>query len=260
MKKIESLQNENIKRIIKLRKARERKKSDSILIEGEKEIELALEANIKIVEFYFCRDLAGELSLDINEELIIEVSKEVFNKISYRDTADGYLAIARPKYLKLDEIKLSKTPLILVLENVEKPGNLGALFRSAEAAGVDLVILNNAQTDIYNPNVIRASRGTVFTNQIINLSIKETKDFLNKNKVKSFAATDKAKKEYTEIDYKKPSAIVLGTEHDGLSEEWLDKASEKIKIPMKGKIDSLNVSVSGAVIVYEALRQRKGLN
>jgi len=257
MRKIESLQNENIKRIIKLRKARERKKSDSILIEGQKEIELALKSGVEIIEFYYSPEIVGDLKLKIDENLITEVSKEIFDRISYRDTADGYLAIARPKYLKSDEIKLSKTPLILVLENVEKPGNLGALLRTADATGVDLVILNNAQTDIYNPNVIRASRGTVFTIPVVNLSIEETKEFLKKNKIQSLAAIDEAKKEYISINFKKASAIILGTERDGLSKEWLDSADELIKIPMKGKIDSLNVSVSGAIIIYEALRQRK---
>lgn len=257
MKKIESLQNENIKKIIKLRKARERKKSDLILIEGEKEIKLALFSGIKILEFYCCPEIVKNLELEIEDEIITEVSKEVFEKISYRDTPDGYLAIARPRYLSLEEIKLNKRPLVLVLENVEKPGNLGALIRTADATGVDLIILNNAQTDIYNPNVIRASRGTIFIKQIINLSIDETKEFLNKNNIQTLAATDKAKKEYTEINFKKSSAIVLGTEHDGLSKVWLDLADEKIKISMNGKIDSLNVSVSGAVIIYEALRQRK---
>lgn len=257
MTRIESLQNEKIKRIIKLRKASQRKKIDSIIIEGKKEIELALSSNIKIFELYYCPEIIKKFDLKIDNQIIVEVSKEVFEKISYRDTPDGYLAIARPKFLEIDEVELSKNPLILVLENVEKPGNLGALLRTCDASGADLVILNKAQTDIYNPNVIRASRGTVFTSQIVALSIDKTKKFLEKNKIQILTATDKARKNYFEIDLRKPTAIVLGAEHDGLSKEWLEASFEKAKIPMKGKIDSLNVSVSGAVIIYEALRQRE---
>lgn len=260
MKKIISLQNENIKRIVKLRKAGKRKKSDSIIIEGKKEIELALSSEMKIIEFYFCPEIAGAFDFNIGENKITEVSKAVFEKISYREAPDGYLAIARPRYLNLAEISLNKKPLILVLENVEKPGNLGALLRTALAAEIDLVIINDQQTDIYNPNVIRASRGAVFIVPVLNLSLEETKKFLKKNKIKSFAATGKAEKEYTEADFTNSSAIVLGTESKGLSKEWLASADELIKIPMKGGIDSLNVSVSGAIIIYEALRQGRQLD
>ena len=263
MKKIESLQNENIKRIIKLRKARERKKSDSIIIEGKKEIELAMESGVKIVEFYYCPEIIGQADASQFfqktkqlEEISIETSCAVFEKISYRDTPDGYLAIARPAYQRVEDIILKKNALILVLENVEKPGNLGALLRTADAVGADLLILNNPQTDIYNPNVIRASRGAVFSVPVLNLSIDETFEFLKQNKIQSLATTGQAEKQYTSINFKKASAIVLGAEHEGLSRKWLDLADELIKIPMIGKVDSLNVSVSGAVIVYEAMRQR----
>lgn len=255
MIKIESLQNEKIKQVVKLRKANARKKNDLIIIEGKKELDLALESGWKIEELFYCPSLAPSIHLNIHFN-VYEVTEEVFAKISYRDKGDGFLALAKPVNQELKSIEISKDPLVLVLENVEKPGNLGAILRTADASGVDLVILNNQQTDIYNPNVIRASRGTVFTVPVVSLSIDETVQFLKKNKITSYAAYLGADKIYTDINLKKASAVILGTEDKGLSKDWLDKVDQKIIIPMNGKIDSLNVSVSAAIIIYEALRQR----
>ncbi len=256
MKKIDSLRNDNIKKIIKLRKANNRKKENIIIIEGKKEIELALASGWSFLEFYFDREKAKKIDLNFPINNIIEVSHEVFKKISYRDKPDGYLALAHPHRIELKDIKLRENPLILILEKVEKPGNLGALLRTADATGVDLIILNESQTDIYNPNVIRASRGAVFTVPIINMSVQEIKAFFKKNKIKSFGATGRAKNNYTDMNFKESSAILLGAENVGLSQEWLSEADELIRIPMQGKIDSLNVSVAGAVIIYEIIRQR----
>jgi TrmH family RNA methyltransferase len=272
MIKIESLQNEKIKRIIKLRKPSERREAGLIVIEGKKEIEMALVGGVEVQEFYFCPEIghiAGRRSnvwppSGIGEEKTIEVSREVFQKMSYRDTPDGFLAVF--KNLKIQELKnlknlkIDKNFLIIILESVEKPGNLGAILRTADAVGADAVIINDSQTDIYNPNVIRASRGTIFTVPLAIADVPETQEWLKKNKIKSFAATDKAKKDYTKIDFKKSCAIVLGSEDKGLSEKWLDGADELVKISMNGKIDSLNVSVAGAVIAFEARRQRMVAN
>ena len=254
---ITSVQNERIKEIIRLRKPRERRKQDLIIIEGKQEIELAEEAGLEIVELFYCQDFAGSKKIaGLSEEIITPVVPAVFEKISYRENPDGFLVLARLKYLELGKIKLSQKPLIIILESLEKPGNLGAILRSADAAGVDAVIVADPKTDIYNPNVIRASLGTVFTNQVAAASTEEARNWLAKNKIKSLAATPEAKKIYTEADYKGAVAIIMGEEHPGLSKDWLEKVDEKIKIPMRGKIDSLNVSASTAIILFEAVRQR----
>ncbi|MFA5360188.1 MAG: RNA methyltransferase [Patescibacteria group bacterium] len=254
---IESVQNEKIKNLVKLREAsRERKQQGLFLIEGWREINLALKGGVEIENLFYCQDyIKQELALD--EEKIIEVSKKVFDKIAYRENPDGFLAVAKIKQEKLKSIKLSAKPLIIVLEAVEKPGNLGAILRTADAIGVDAVIINDPKTDIYNPNVIRASQGTVFTVPTVLSSISETVEFCKNNKIKIFATTPETKKEYTGINYNAGCAIVMGTEDKGLSNEWLKTADEKIKIKMSGKIDSLNVSVSTAIILFEVVRQRK---
>jgi len=253
---IESVQNEKIKNLVKLREAsRERKQQSLFLIEGWREINLALKGGVEIENLFYCQDYIKQ-ELGIDEEKIIEVSKKVFDKIAYRENPDGFLAVAKAKQEKLKNIKLSAKPLIIVLEAVEKPGNLGAILRTADAVGVDAIIINDPKTDIYNPNVIRASQGTVFTVPTVLSSIKETVEFCKNNKIKIFATTPDTKKEYTEINYKVGCAIVMGAEDKGLSDEWLKTADEKIKIKMSGKIDSLNVSVSTAIILFEASRQR----
>lgn len=257
MLKIDSLQNEKIKNIVKLREAgRERKKQGLFLIEGWREINLAIKGGVEIVNLFYCQDyIKAELAID--EEKLIEVSKKVFDKIAYRENPDGFLALAKTREEKLENIKLSHKPLIVVVSAVEKPGNLGAILRTADAAGADAVIINDPKTDIYNPNVIRASQGTVFTVPMVLNSIEETIKFCKNNKIKILATTSVAEKEYIEVDYTGGCAIVMGAEDKGLSEKWLKAASEKIKIKMRGQIDSLNVSVSTAIILFEALRQRK---
>jgi len=255
--KINSLQNEKIKNLVKLREAgRERKQQGLFLIEGRREINLALKGKIEIENIFFCPDYAKQ-KLEIDEEKSIEVSKKVFDKISYRENPDGFLAVAKTREVKLEKVKLNSKPLIIILEAVEKPGNLGAILRTADAARADAVIINDAKTDIYNPNVIRASQGTVFTVPVILSSIEETVGFCKKNKIKIFATTPDTEKEYAKVDYSGCCAIVMGTEDKGLSREWLKSADEKIKIKMRGQIDSLNVSVSTAIILFEALRQRE---
>jgi len=273
MLKIDSLQNEKIKNVVKLREAgRERKKQGLFLIEGNREINLALKggpiksggagagqfngAGVEIVNLFYCQDYIKQ-ELAIDEEKLIEVSKKVFDKISYRENPDGFLAVAKIKELRLKNIKLSPRPLIIVLEAVEKPGNLGAVLRTADAAGADAVIINDPKTDIYNPNVIRASQGTVFTVPTVIGSVKETIKFCKNNKIKILATTPEAKTEYIRADYRQGCAIVMGAEDKGLSKKWLESADEKIKINMRGQIDSLNVSVSTAIILFEALRQRE---
>jgi TrmH family RNA methyltransferase len=195
--------------------------------------------------------------LPLEDKLLIPVSKEVFYKIAIRESTGGILAVAEQKTHRLDGIQLSKNPLILILEGVEKPGNLGAVLRTADAAAVDAVIICDPQTDFYNPNVIRSSVGCVFTNQLAAASSDETIEWLKKNNISIYCTYLKASKPYHQTDFTQPSAIVMGTEATGLSDVWVKNSKANIIIPMLGKIDSMNVSNAAAVVVYEAMRQRE---
>jgi len=259
MKKINSTVNPIISNTVRLKKAGERKKQGLIIIDGIREIALALKSGITVTTLFYCPSLSDadpKRVFSVPGENIIEVTEAVFNKISYKENPDGFLALALRPDLNLDDIKLDDQPLIIILEKVEKPGNLGAILRSAYAVGAAAVIINDNQTDIYNPNVIRASEGYVFSEPVVSFSLQDTLTWLKKNKIKSFAAATSARQNYTTIDWRLGSAIVLGSEAKGLSEAWLKSADELIKIPMVSGLDSLNVSVATAVIAFEALRQR----
>lgn len=258
MVNINSLENKKIKDIIKLKKASERKEKNCFLIDGYREIQIAINAGVEIDELLYCPNLSPEQLrlLNINNAKVIQVSEPIFKKISYKEKPDGFLAIAQMKTKCLDDVKLSANPLIIVLENIEKPGNLGAIMRTAFAADVDAIIINDNQTDIFNPNVIRASEGHVFTSQIIIADLSETEVWLKKNGVRIVATSIEKSKSYLDVDYKEGVALVFGSEADGLSKKWLKLANEVVKIPMKADIDSLNVSVSMAIITFECKRQR----
>ena len=256
---ITSTQNPKIKNVIALEKPRERKKQCLFVIEGIKEIKLALDAGYKIGNLFFCEDIISrhELTqLGADDKLLIPVSKDVFDKVAVRENSGGVLAVAEQKTHRLEHIVLSKNPLLLILESVEKPGNLGAILRTADAAGIDAVIICDPQTDFYNPNVIRSSIGCVFTKQIASASSMETIAWLKKNGISIYCTYLKASQAYHLVDYKKPSAIVMGTEATGLSDEWVNSSTANIIIPMAGAIDSMNVSTAAAVVVFEAKRQR----
>jgi TrmH family RNA methyltransferase len=256
---ISSTQNPKIKGLIALEKPRERRRQQLFLIEGKKEIGMALAADYKIGNIFFCEDIVSihELkSLGLPEKFHARVTKEVFDKIAVRENSGGVIAVAEMKVHSLDQIVLSKNPLVLVLEGVEKPGNLGAILRTADAAGVDAVIICDPQTDFYNPNVIRSSIGCVFTKQVAAATSEETIQWLKKNKVSILCTYLEASKPYHTIDFKNPSAIVMGTESTGLTKIWTDNSDANIIIPMGGKIDSMNVSTAAAVVVFEARRQR----
>lgn len=262
MEKITSLQNLKIKNIIKLRKTRERNRQNLIIIEGKKEIEMALAGGIKLVNIFYCPALSKdnqEVFFDefgFDEDLTIIVNTKIFKKISYRDNPDGFLALAKPEYMKLKDLQFSNKLLIVALEAVEKPGNLGAILRTADAVGVDAVIINDSKIDIFNPNAIRASRGTIFTVPVVITSCDETIKFFKNHKIKSYATSLLAQKNYTKIAFENRVAIIFGTEDKGLSGKWMKHADEFIKISMQGEIDSLNVSVSAGIILYEIKRQK----
>lgn len=260
-KEISSVQNPLIKEILLLQdKSRVRKKSRLFCIEGKREILLAIKGNYQLNKILFCDSI-----FDVNEikdyitsgTEIIKISKEVYQKIAHRESTEGLIALAENKELKLQDLKLkSKNPLVLVAEAPEKPGNIGALLRTADAANLDAVIIANAKTDLYNPNIIRSSVGCIFTIQITSGSTKEIIEFLKINNIDIFCASLTASKPYHIVNFTKPCAIVVGTESTGLSDEWLENSTENIIIPMEGQIDSLNVSVSAAILIFEAKRQR----
>ena len=259
MKKINSVTNPIIKAAVRLRKAGERQERGLIMIDGAREIELAVRSGCQLETLFYCPDLAsvaiGKL-FGVAEGKIIELTAEVFSKICYKENPDGFLAIAPRPTHALADIKLSQKPLVIILERVEKPGNLGAILRTAYAAQVDAVIINDSQTDIYNPNVIRASEGYVFSEPTVSASFAATIGWLKKNKIKISGAATGGHKLYTAADWRGPVAIVLGSEADGLSPAWLAAADELVRIPMASGMDSLNVSVAAAIIAFEAVRQR----
>ena len=259
-KKIESIHNPLIKQVFGLiEKSRKRKQLGLFVIEGKRELSLAIKANYQITTLLYYPQLFSTSeaeSLSRYDIEIIEISKEVFQKLAYRESTEGVIALAIAKPLALDQLKLSKNPLILIAEAPEKPGNIGALLRTADAANVDAVVIANPRSDLYNPNIIRSSVGCVFTNQIATGSTEEIIAFLKSNNINIYCAALQASGLYTEQDYTKPSAIVVGTESTGLSKEWIENSTKNIIIPMQGVIDSMNVSVAAGILIFEAKRQR----
>lgn len=258
---ITSLQNNAIKNIVKLGKNRERQQQGLFIIEGARELSLALRSDYNIESVYVCREMFDKTKypdvLDgLSENVVYDISHEVFKKIAYRENSDGIVAIAKPKQHTLSDLQLSDNPFIIILESVEKPGNLGAILRTADAASIDAVVVCNPSTDLYNPNVIRSSVGGLFTVQTAVCTSSEAVNWLSQKGIASYAAELEAADFYQDVDFTTPSAIVMGTEADGLTEMWLNNADKRIKIPMRGEIDSLNVSVSTAVLTFEAMRQR----
>ena len=261
IKTITSLQNPFIKRLILLKeKSRERKKSNSFLIEGKRELSLAIKSGYKIDTLLFFPDLFSEAEAKAMSRYgieIIEISKEVFKKLAHRDTTEGVIAVVQWKLHDLEDLNfISKNPLILVAEAPEKPGNIGALLRTADAANVDAVIITNPKSDLYNPNIIRSSVGCVFTTQIAVAPSVEAIQFLQKYNFNIYAAILQKSEPYHLQDYKQPTAIVVGTEATGLTQEWRAIATQNIHIPMQCKIDSMNVSVAAVFLIFEAKRHR----
>lgn len=273
-KTISSLQNPLIKQIVLLQeKSRERRKTNLFVIEGLREITLAIKGGYLLKTLLFCSEIIPEEEIFIlkesanSETEFIEINLEIYEKLAYRGSTEGVLAIAHTKDLNISNLPISaplndrtvsgaEGPLILVAEAPEKPGNIGALLRTADAANVDAVIIANPKTDLYNPNIIRSSVGCLFTNKIATGSTSEIISFLKENNINIYCAALQASVHYDTIDFKKATAIVVGTEATGLSEEWLQNSTQNIIIPMQGEIDSMNVSVAAGILIFEAKRQR----
>lgn len=261
---IESPQNPRVKTAVKLRKSKVRAELKQTLVEGCREIRRAFENGWTFTELYFC----PELYLAVDEHLLVDqihtsgipvfhCSETAFRKMSYRDSPDGLLALSPLVGKTLDELDLPENPLLLIAEDLEKPGNLGTILRTADATGVDAVIACDHKTDLNNPNVIRASIGTLFFMPVAEASTEETVQWLKKRGIQSLAAVPGAQEEYTEVDMQTGTAIVVGAEDIGLTDAWKNSADRKVGIPMLGKNDSLNVSTAAAILLYEAVRQRR---
>jgi TrmH family RNA methyltransferase len=258
MKQITSSQNPFIKSLIQLQeKTKARKQSGTFLIEGMREIELAVKGKYEIETILFVPEITNNFQIaKFSNFQIIEISKEVYQKLAYRDTTEGILAVAKTKSLQLSDLKLPENPLILIMEAIEKPGNIGAVLRTCDAANVDAVIIASPKTDLYNPNIVRSSVGCLFTNQIATGTTEEVIDFLIKNNINFYSATLQNSTAYHTQNYTTPTALVVGTEATGLTQFWREKATQNIIIPMQGEIDSMNVSVAAAILIFEAKRQR----
>ncbi|OON67409.1 TrmH family RNA methyltransferase [Hymenobacter sp. CRA2] len=261
---ISSPQNPRIKALVRLQqKSAERRQQGLTIIEGLRELTVARAAGVAVPTVYVCPELlsaAGRQELQqalAPETEQFEVSKAVFEKVAYREGSDGVLALARAPQRRLQDLALPANPLLLVLEAVEKPGNLGAVLRTADAARADAVIVCDPRTDLYNPNAIRSSIGCVFTVPVVATSREELLAWCRQHGIRTYAAalTPKAKP-YTDYDFRGPTALVMGTEADGLTPELMQACDETIIIPMRGYIDSLNVSTATAILTFEAIRQR----
>ncbi len=262
-KQISSIHNSFVKELFQLKeKSRVRKKTERFLIEGKREIILAISGDYEVESLLFDNQIITYEEIEIlvasQSTECIEVSSEVYQKLAYRSSTEGVIAVAKSKELSLDEIHFkSPTPLVLVAEAPEKPGNIGALLRTADAANIDAVIIANPKTDLYNPNIIRSSVGSVFTNQVATGTTTEIINFLQSKNIQIYcAALLETSENYTKQNFKDPTALVVGTEATGLSDEWLHNSTKNIIIPMQGVIDSMNVSVSAGILIYEAKRQR----
>ena len=262
MKEITSPNNTFIKSLLVLRdKSKERRSSGKFIFEGIRELKLAVTAGYHIDSLLSCNEICEPETqkelLEINAREYIQISLPVFKKLALRASTEGVIVVAQAKPHHLDQLKFkTKSPLILVAEAPEKPGNIGAILRTADAAKVDAVLIANSKTDVYNPNIIRSSVGCLFTNTMGLGSTQEIVDFLKQHNIAIYSAILQDATAYTSQDYTGPSAIVVGTEDQGLSATWRDQATACIKIPMGGAIDSMNVSVAAGILVFEAVRQR----
>lgn len=262
-KHIHSPQNALVKEmVLLLEKSRERKVSGLFVAEGLNELRLCVDAGYKIQKLFYCEndisraELFEILHITADAVQTISVSEEVMKKIAYREGVKNAVALAETRQHRLEDLRLPENALVLVAEAVEKPGNLGALLRSADAAGVDAMILCNPTTDLYNPNVIRSSVGCLFTMQFAVANAEKTADFLLNKGMHVYTTFMENSNSAWDIDFKHSSAIVIGTESVGLSNEWRKPNYKNINIPMFGKVDSLNVSAAAAVLLFEAARQR----
>lgn len=258
-KKISSIENKRLKDLIKLsKKSKFRNKTNLFIVEGLKEINASIENNYVIKSLFYDPTIIElkNINIPINTE-VIEVSKNIYKKISFRSSTEGIIAVTKRKNYTKEKIKINNKKVVLILDGIEKPGNIGAILRTSQASNVDTIIITNKKCDIHNPNVIRSSVGSFFKTKIICMENNEALEFLKKNKFKIYASSFNTDKIYSNENYNFPIALVFGSENEGISKFWKENSDKKIKIPMDNDIDSLNVSVSCAIILYEINRQSK---
>jgi RNA methyltransferase, TrmH family len=259
---ITSPANPRIKQLVALRRRRVREEAGVTLVEGYEELELALAAGTKPSQIFICPEFIDTGQLRLTERAgelgaeIVRVSPVAFRKIAYRESPDGWLAVVPAVPAELGALAVGANPLVLICQGVEKPGNLGAILRTADAAGVAAVIATDPVTDWGNPNVIRASKGTVFSVPVAASTTRAVLAWLAAHSIRLVATTPGAELLVTEADFSGPTAIAVGSESDGLPDEWLSQADVLVRIPMFGRADSLNVATAAAVACYEAVRQR----
>ena len=264
---ITSAQNPKIKELLALQEKSKLRRSERLfVVEGRRELGHCLDAGFVPKTLFICgeilteeelNDLLGKAESRNPKVGVVQVPYELYGKIAYRGGTEGVIAEVEFRDRTLDSLTLSKNPLVIVLESVEKPGNLGAVLRSADAAGADAVIICDPLTDLYNPNLIRASIGAVFSRQVAVATSEETIAWLKSRHIQILTAQLQDSSLYYDTDMKAPTAIVMGTESTGLTDIWREAADAHIRIPMLGDLDSLNVSVSAAILLFEALRQRR---
>lgn len=263
MTQITSLQNPRVKAALRLRDGRHRSKQGRILIDGARELDRAIQSGVRLLEIFVCRqDCRSPDAIRVVESLdrcgaeILEVTGPVLEKIAFGQRCEGLLGVAETPSRRLDQLVLPDCPLVAVLEGVQKPGNVGAVLRSADGAGVSALVVADGGTDLYNPNAIRASLGTIFTMPVAAATAAETIAWIRRLGLVVYAARVDGSVPYTEIDFRPPAAIVLGSEAEGLTAAWSGDWLTAVRLPMLGAADSLNVSATAAVLFYEALRQR----
>ena len=273
IEQITSAQNPKIKNLLLLQeKSKARREQGLFVVEGRRELEHCLEAGFRVRTVFVCPEVAGrdfstslEMTVSYHSEeadgrretlLAVEIPEALYRKVAYREGTEGILAEVETRTLRLEDLALSEHPLVVVLESVEKPGNLGAVLRSADAARADAVIVCDPLTDLWNPNLIRASIGAVFTVPTVCASSAETIDWLHAHGIRILTAQLQDSSWYYDTDMTGGTALVMGTESTGLTDVWRQSADAHIRIPMLGRLDSLNVSVSAAILLFEAVRQR----
>jgi TrmH family RNA methyltransferase len=265
---ITSPQNPKVKQLLLLQqKSQQRRQSGLFVVEGRRELEHCLEAGYAVESIFLCEEMADKghdltpLTDDAIREAeqrsaIFAVTAVIYEKVAYRGSTEGIIAVVKERRIGLHDLQLPDNPLIVVLESVEKPGNLGAVLRSADAAGADAVVVCDPLTDLYNPNLIRSSIGAVFTVPTVATTSRECIEFLRERGISILTAQLQDSRLYYDTDMRRGTALVMGTEATGLTQAWRDAATSHIRIPMLGRLDSLNVSVSAAILLFEAVRQR----
>lgn len=266
---ITSAQNPKIKEVAALlEKSKERRARQLFVVEGVRETAACLANGFTVKSIFFNNQIVTPAQIEnifptnipaTAQPALFSLTPAAYSKIAYRENTEGIVAVVEEKRLQLDQVKFGRKwdqPLVLVVESVEKPGNLGALLRTADACGIDAVLVCDPLTDLYNPNLIRSSLGGIFTNQVVACSNEEALAWLRAHNINIFTAQLQDSQWYYNTNMATPTAIVMGTESTGLTEFWRQASNAKIKIPMLGELDSLNVSVSAAILCYEAVRQR----